>query len=167
MRFAILFALLAAPVAILAAGQSSQGKKEQKTTELSKVTRQNLDKAMHGEAFAYAKYMLYAKQARESGHKDLAKLFEDTAKTEHEEHLNEEAELAGVMKGDVENLRDAIQGETYETESMYPQFAREARKAGDVKAAERFEEVAKDEAKHRDAFKVELEKLQAAPGGSK
>ena len=123
-----------------------------------KTTSENLATAMHGEAFAYAKYMLYAEHARQSGHEALATLFETSAKTERFEHFAEEARLGGLVGDDAENLKDAIQGESYEVETMYRQFAEKAAAAGDQNAAQRFEEIRHDEMKHRDAFKVALEK---------
>ena len=45
-------------------------------------TRDNLLTAMHGEAFAYVKYMLFADRARKNGRTDLASLFESTANQE-------------------------------------------------------------------------------------
>jgi len=62
---------------------------------------------------------------------------------------------------DEANLRDSIKGETWETEHMYPEFASQAKDAGDAAAAARFQEISKDEAGHRDAFQSALDKLQA------
>jgi hypothetical protein len=42
---------------------------------LSQNTQANLSTAMHGEAFAYAKYLLYAKQAQRNGNAELANIF--------------------------------------------------------------------------------------------
>lgn len=123
-------------------------------------TMENLSTAMHGEAYAYIKYLLFAQHARKDGNPEVADLFEKTATIERMEHLREEAELAGVVGSDQENLKDAIKGESYETETMYLNFAREARAAGDLAAADRFEEIRKDEAKHRDAFNLALSKLE-------
>lgn len=126
--------------------------------------QKDLETAMRGEAFAYAKYMLFAQQARAHGNPDLAILFETTAKTERLEHFREHAELAGVLSAsDADNLRDAIAGETYETTKMYPEMASRARRAGDNEAAARFSEIGKDESKHRDAFTAALGKLDHAP----
>ena len=58
---------------------------------LKKATTDNLSTAMHGEAFAYAKYLLYAEHARQSGATELANLFESSAKAERFEHFAEEA----------------------------------------------------------------------------
>lgn len=129
--------------------------------ELSKQTKENLSTAMHGEAFAYAKYLLYAQKARQSGKPELAKLLETTAKTERFEHFAEEAKLAGLVEDNAANLKDAIHGESYEVETMYREFAEQARAAGDLVAAERFEEIRKDETKHRDAFQAALVKAEA------
>ena len=124
-------------------------------------TMENLSTAMHGEAFAYAKYEMFADQARKDGNTAVADLFDKTAKVEYLEHFREHAQLAGIVGSDQDNLKDAIKGESYETETMYPTFAKEARAAGDQEAANRFAEIGKDEAGHRDAFRAELNKLQA------
>jgi rubrerythrin len=128
---------------------------------LDQRTLDNLSTAMHGEAFAYVKYLLYAEHARKSGNKELADLFEKTANTERFEHFAEEAQLAGLVGSDADNLKDAIEGESYEVDAMYLEFAQKAKVAGDTAAAARFEEVRHDEIGHRDAFKTALAKLQS------
>lgn|SRR5512144_3166567 len=62
-------------------------------------TLENLSTAMHGEAFASAKYALYARQARATGQSRLAKLFTNAAAAERTEHFAEEAALAGLVRG--------------------------------------------------------------------
>lgn len=138
----------------------------QMKNQLHQKTMENLQTAMKGEAFAYAKYTLFAKQARKNGHPEIADLFESAAQTERFEHLSEEAELAGLVGTDEENLRAAIQGETYEINTMYKNFAAEAAGVGDHEAADRFEEVRQDEMKHRDMFQAALDKLQKSSEGS-
>ncbi|HLH32895.1 MAG TPA: rubrerythrin family protein [Terriglobia bacterium] len=133
---------------------------QQTSPKLSPQTRENLMKALHGEAFAYAKYMAYAEQARKSGHNTVADLFEETAKTEHLEHFNEMARLAGLAGSDADNLKDAIKGETEESQTMYPHFAELALAAGDQAAADRFLEIRRDEEKHRILFQDALDKLE-------
>ncbi len=128
---------------------------------LHPATLENLSTAMHGEAFAHAKYLLFAEHARAHGNPELAELFEDAAKTEKTEHFAQEAALAGIVGSDADNLRDAVEAETYEAGTMYPTFAREADKVGDHEAALRFREIASDEARHRDAFQAELKRLEA------
>jgi rubrerythrin len=128
----------------------------QKRVSLSKQTQDNLSTAMRGEAMAYANYSLYAQQARNHGKKQLATLFERAAGMERFQHFAEEADLAGLVGSDADNLRDAIKGESYEADTMYREFAQRAAAAGDKAAADRFEEIRHDEMAHRDAFKVAL-----------
>jgi rubrerythrin len=131
----------------------------------SSVVGSDLEAAMKGEAFAFAKYSLFAERARACGHSELATLFKRTAKVELMEHFREHAALAGLTStSDDQNLRDALAGETYETSKMYPDMAARARQAGDTYAAERFAEIGRDEAKHRDAFAVALISLERTAG---
>jgi rubrerythrin len=127
---------------------------------LDQETLDNLSTAMHGEAFAYVKYLLYAEQARKSGNKELVELYEKTASTERFEHFAEQAQLAGLVGSDADNLKDAIKGESYEIDIMYLEFAQTANVAGDTAAAARFEEIRQDEIGHRDVFKIALAKLK-------
>lgn len=156
-RIAFAIVLVATASASFLIGSAWAGK-----PALSKTTTDNLATAMHGEAFAYAKYMLYAEHARQNGNEPLAKLFENTARTERFEHFAEEARLAGLVGSDADNVADAMRGEAYEVETMYREFAENAAKTGDKTAAERFAEIRNDEAKHRDAFKAQLAKLEPA-----
>ncbi len=140
-----------------AAGRASAPK-------LHPQTVKNLDTAMHGEAFAFVKYELFAQHARQSGHPEVGQLFDQAARTERFEHFAEEAKLARLVGSDADNLRDAIHGESYETATMYPEFARRAAAVGDTAAADRFREIGRDEAKHRDAFGAALSRLGKARG---
>jgi rubrerythrin len=133
----------------------------------SQKTQENLSTAMHGEAFAYAKYMLYAKRAQQNGNTELAKLFRAAAKIERFQHFAEEAQLAGLVGSDADNLKDAIKGESYEVETMYRQFAEQAASAGDKAAADRFEEIRRDETGHRDVFKAALANVEKKPSGGR
>lgn len=128
-------------------------------SQLERKTMDNLQTAMKGESFAYAKYSLFADHARKDGNPEIADLFDSAAKTERFEHFAEEAQLAGLVGTDEENLRNAIQGESYEVDTMYKQFAEEASSAGDHEAARLFEEIRQDEIKHRDMFVAALGKL--------
>lgn len=126
---------------------------------MNRTTKDNLSTAMHGEAFAYAKYMLYAESARKAGDTELAQLLEKTAKEELLEHFAEEAALAETVGSDMDNLADAIASESYEVESMYRDFAEQAFSAGEKAVGDRFEEIRHDEMKHRDRFKQALSRL--------
>ena len=122
--------------------------------KLNDQTMANLSTAMHGEALAYANYLLFADHARKSGNLQLAALLEQTAKTERFEHFSTEAKLAGTVGSDIYNLQDSIKGENYETTMMYREFSEQAEKAGDHAVAVQFDEIRQDEMKHRDAFRA-------------
>ncbi|CAM5711160.1 hypothetical protein SANTM175S_10480 [Streptomyces antimycoticus] len=112
---------------------------------LNPQTLTDLDTTMKGEAFAYASYSLFAIEADRQSYPAVAKLFRGTARTELNEHFREAAALAGTVGSNAANLRQAINGETYEHQVMYRRFAAEARADGDLKAAELFTEIAADE----------------------
>ncbi|WP_424862703.1 ferritin family protein [Streptomyces sp. MMS24-I29] len=119
-------------------------------------TLSDLATGMKGEAFAYASYSLFVTEADRQAHPAVGKLFRSTAHTELNEHLREAANLTGTVGSDAANLRQAINGETYEHQVMYRGFADQARKDGDPEAAKLFTEIAADEGRHRDAYRTAL-----------
>jgi rubrerythrin len=120
-----------------------------RSPSLSQQAMRDLTAAMHHDAFAYAKYSLYAKQARENGHAELAKLFEQTANSERFEHFAKEAQLAGFSGADLENLKEAVNNEVDE-------LGKHAAAPQDKLVADLFEEIRHDELRHRDAFSAAL-----------
>jgi len=122
-------------------------------------THENVVAALHGEAFAYARYRLFAAQARDEGDLDLAEMFEGLAAVELHEHFAELAELAGLVGPDTDNLAVAIQDENVEVEETYRAFSEQARAAGETAAAERFEELRTDEREHAHTLEAALERL--------
>jgi rubrerythrin len=128
--------------------------------EIAARSRKNLNDAMHGEAFAYAKYKMFAKQALKSGHTELAHLFDKVANEEFFEHFAEESELLGLAGSDEQNLQHAIAGESFEIDTMYKEYAEAAREDGDLDVASRFDEIRHDESKHRLGFERALIQLQ-------
>lgn len=127
---------------------------------LAPRSRQNLLDAMKGEAFAYAKYKLFASQARKAGNLDLAELFDNTADQEFFEHFKEEADLLGLVGNDEQDLNHAIAGESFEVNSMYKDYAQQALEDGNDAVAKRFDEIRHDEAAHLLAFQEALIKVQ-------
>jgi rubrerythrin len=123
----------------------------------SGTTLANLRTAMQGEAFAYAKYMRYADQARRDGNPAVAQLFTNTADIELNSHFAGLASWVGLVATDTNtNLTDAINGEQHEADIMYPDYARQAEQAGNAQAANLFREIAGDEKTHQHAFQGAL-----------
>lgn len=129
------------------------------------ATRDNLMTAMRGEAMAHARYRYFAGEARRLGQEGVAKLFEEIAGQELDEHFREEAELLGLGGTMVAMLEEAISGEQYEIEWMYEEFARQADTAGEPAAAARFREVRGDEMSHRSRLQAALESLTTRAAG--
>ncbi|MFC5167523.1 ferritin family protein [Nonomuraea angiospora] len=73
--------------------------------------------------------------------------------------VREPSDLAGLVGSTHDNLAKAIAGERYESQTMYPTFAKRAKAAGDSQAAERFSHNAEDEAGHARAFQKALDQL--------
>ncbi|MFW5746910.1 MAG: rubrerythrin [Nanoarchaeota archaeon] len=111
------------------------------------TTEENLKAAFAGESQARNKYAFYAKVARKEGYHYIADLFEETAMNEMQ-HAKDEFKLLGGIGDTVANLQEAIDGEAYETKSMYPQFAKEAEEEGNEDAAKLFRQIAKVEEQH-------------------
>ena len=123
---------------------------------LNAQTRKNLETAMHGEAFANLKYHAYAEAARANGDEALAKLFEESANVEANEHFAREAAALGLAGTDIANLEDAAAGEHYENSKMYAGFAEQADKAGDKKVASLFRQIGADEGDHYQQYRDAL-----------
>ncbi|WP_258308843.1 ferritin family protein [Streptomyces sp. NWU339] len=124
----------------------------------------DLTTAMRDSGYAYAAYGLFAAEADRQGLPAVAQLFRGTAQTELDKHLREAATLAGTVGSNAANLRQAIEGETYEHEVMYRRFAEQARQDGDLEAAKLFDEIAADEGRHRNAFRTALEVVNTGRG---
>jgi rubrerythrin len=115
-------------------------------------TRENLMAAFAGESQARNKYTYFSKVARKEGYHYIARIFEETA-TNEERHAKDEFNLLKGIGDTASNLKEAVDGENYETTEMYPQFAREAEEEGNKEAARLFTQIAKVEAHHRDRYK--------------
>jgi len=142
-------------------------------------TLENLAKAFVGESQARNRYTFYAKVAKKEGYEKIKEVFLLTADNE-EEHakwlmrmMNQLTENTGettiipkapvptVLKDTINNLKSAIEGENYETETMYPEFARIAEQEGYQDIANRLRAIAKAEWHHRQRFQKILKQLEA------
>ena len=130
--------------------------------DLHPQTKANLEAAMHGEAYANLKYQTYAAKARADGNEALAKLFEESANVEANEHFAREADALGLAKGSEKDLADAMEGEHYENIKMYKEFSEQAAKVGDTAAAKLFEQIRVDEGDHYESYKAALAKTKTA-----
>ena len=130
------------------------------------VTLVNLLKAFAGESQARNRYEYYAKVAQKEGYRDIAAHFQRAANNE-KEHAKLELALYNRMKNHseaswndtLENLKDAIAGESYENLTMYPDFAAIAKEEGHDEAARLFRNIGKVEVEHEKMYKELLARL--------
>ncbi len=123
------------------------------------TTQENLKAAFAGESQARNMYTFFAKVARNEGYHYIAKIFEETAINEMQ-HAKDEFKLLGGIGTTAENLKEAIGGENYETTSMYPEFAEQAKAEGNKEAAALFLMIARVEAEHRERYRKLLEMVE-------
>merc|ERR1711879_317207 len=127
------------------------------------LTAVNLMKAFAGESMARNKYEYYAKVAQKEGYRDIAEHFQRAANNENV-HAKMELALHNRMESGTENsfgntqenLQYAIDGESYENVTMYPDFAAVAKEEGYSEAARLFTGIGKIEVEHENMFKMLL-----------
>jgi rubrerythrin len=123
------------------------------------TTHDNLSEAFAGESQANQKYRAFARQAEEDGFPNVARLFRTTAEAERihaEGHLKA---LDGVGST-AQNLQAAIDGETYESATMYPPMLQQAEQDGH-KAKRMFGYAVKAEAVHARLYRLALDAVKA------
>ncbi len=158
--------LLAAGIMIAGCGseQKPAGDQKDTTKTVTVKTIDNLKAAIKGETTASAKYAAYAKKAREEKMLPIAILF-DAASAAEKVHINN---LTECLKGmgatpdtltpkftvltTKENLDDAIKGETYETNTMYPGFIKDADADKADDASRNFQYTQQVEKMHMDLY---------------
>lgn len=143
------------------------------------ATLANLMKSFNGESNAHARYLAFAKKADEEGYKQVATLFRATAAAE-EVHFKAQAEvikkLGGTPKADIaapevkstkENLAEAIKGESYERDTMYPEFIKVAEKEEAQAALMLFKEAQAVESGHAKLYQEAAGNLENWKTGGK
>ena len=131
------------------------------------LTLVNLSKAFAGESQARNKYEYFAKIAQKEGYRDIAEHFQRAANNE-KIHAKLELSLSNKIIsnseksfGDTkENLQSAINGESYENLTMYPNFAKIAKEEGYTDASKLFEGIGKIEIEHENMFKMLKQRLE-------
>lgn len=88
-------------------------------------TKDNLKAAFAGESQANRKYLAFAKKADTEGYPQIAKLFRAAAAAETV-HAHNHLRILGGIKSTAENVAEALEGETYEFKTMYPEMLEDA-----------------------------------------
>ena len=124
-----------------------------------KTTIDNLMEAFAGESQANRKYTAYGKAAEKEGHKNAAKLFKAASDAETI-HALKHFQVAKMIGNTSDNLKDAVEGETYEFESMYPPFIEQAKKEDNKAAVQTFTYAMEAEKVHARLYQEALDNLE-------
>ncbi len=133
------------------------------TTDLTSVV---LMKAFAGESMARNKYEYFAKVAQKEGYRDIAEHFQRAANNE-KMHAKLELKAYNVRNYDKEfgktseNLQYAIDGESYENTTMYPDFAKIAAEEGHKDISRMLDMIGKIEIEHENMYKSLKERLDS------
>lgn len=138
----------------------------------AKSTLENLQAAYDGESNAHAKYLAYAEQAKAEGYHKVAVLFTAAARAEGihaANHAEVIRQMGGEPQADVkeaavgstrENLQDALKGESYERDKMYPGFLAKARRDGNGDAIKTLNLARNAEIEHAKLYQEALNNLE-------
>jgi rubrerythrin len=149
-----------------------KGKKGNSVVNSSEKTIEDLQAAFKGETTASAKYEAYSKKAEKEGFHEIAILFKAASAAENIHANNHKAVLteSGVnapvitpeftVKSTKENLEDAIKGESYEASTMYPEFLKDAKSAGNQLALISLNYAFETEKKHKVMYENALAALE-------
>ncbi len=121
-------------------------------------TQKNLWEAFAGESQANRKYLAFAKQAEKDGYQRIARLFRAAAEAETI-HAHAHLKVVGGIKSTAENLKEAIDGETHEFRSMYPEMIKAAEDEGNKEAVRTFTYANEVEKVHAALYKNALDNI--------
>ena len=93
-------------------------------------TTENLKAAFAGESQAHMKYLIFADKAEKDGFKNIGRLFSAISFAERV-HASAHHNVVFGVKPTAANLETAVGGETYEVQTMYPDFEKAARAEGE------------------------------------
>ncbi len=140
------------------------------------TTLQNMQTAFNGESNAHARYLAFAQKADSEGYGEVASLFRAAARAE-QIHAGNHAEVikqlgatpqakieAPDVKSTRENLGAAIKGETYERDTMYPEFLSQAKRDRNIAAVKSLNFAKTAEAEHAKLYSAALTNLDSLKG---
>ncbi len=123
------------------------------------TTMENLAAAFAGESQANRKYLAFAKKADADGMTQVAKVFRAAAEAETV-HAHAHFRAMGGVKSTVENLEEAVAGEAYEVEEMYPPMLATAQEEGIKQAEISFKYALAVEKVHRALYEKALDSVK-------
>lgn len=140
------------------------------------TTLLNLQTAFNGESNAHVRYLAFAEKADQEGYGEVASLFRAAAKAEQVHAANHAVVIkklgatpdatidTPVVASTKENLEAAIKGESYERDTMYPEFLKQARAEGNRDAVRTFNYAKTAESEHAKLYLQALNDLPKLKG---
>ncbi|SKB11622.1 Rubrerythrin [Planktothrix sp. PCC 11201] len=145
----------------------------QPVAQAESPTLKNMQAAYNGESNAHVMYLGFAEKAEQEGYKEVASLFRAAAKAE-QIHRDNHAQVIQTMgatpkntittpeaKSTAENLQQAIKGESYERDTMYPGFITQAKTENNEAALKSLNYALAAETQHAKLYTEASENLTA------
>ena len=123
-------------------------------------SEKNLKDAFAGESQANRKYLAFAQKANKEGYPQVAKLFRAAAEAETVHAHTHLRALKGI-NSTADNLKEAIGGETYEFQSMYPPMIKAAKEESNAAAERSFTYANEVEKVHAALYQKALDNLDS------
>jgi rubrerythrin len=121
-------------------------------------SEQHLRDAFAGESQANRKYLAFADRAEKEGYPQAAKLFRAAGAAETV-HAHAHLRALGEIGTTAENLKVAVEGETHEFKSMYPEMIEDAKAEGNKTAERSFVYANEVEMVHAELYQNALNNL--------
>jgi rubrerythrin len=125
------------------------------------TSEDNLKEAFAGESQANRKYLAFAEKADTEGYAQVAKLFRAAAAAETV-HAHTHLKTLGGIGSTAENLKAAVEGETFEFKDMYPAMIATAQAEGNKKAERTFTYANEVEKIHAALYQKALDNIDSA-----
>lgn len=127
---------------------------------MKKMTEENLKNAFAGESQAQIKYVAFADKAEKENFPNVARLFRANSYAEQVHATNHLRTLSGIGNTS-ENIKAAIEGETFEVEEMYPAYVSVAEKQQEKGAETMTKWALEAEKVHAELYKKALESVES------
>lgn len=127
---------------------------------MKKMTEENLKNAFAGESQAHIKYVAFADKAEKENFPNVARLFRANSYAEQVHATNHLRTLSGIGNTS-ENIKAAIEGETFEVEEMYPAYVSVAEKQQEKGAETMTKWALEAEKVHAELYKKALESVES------
>ena len=123
-------------------------------------SEQHLRDAFAGESQANRKYLAFAEKADKEGYPQVAKLFRAAGAAETV-HAHAHLRALGEIGNTADNLKVAVDGETHEFKSMYPEMIQDAKEEGNKTAERSFVFANEVEKVHAELYQNALDNMDS------